>query len=59
MSLLKWMFASKCPKCGEPLVASGDGVCSVKACPHNHYTEETYSSLGVQIVYDEEPDSLN
>ncbi|AOZ92526.1 hypothetical protein PNBC_16400 [Paenibacillus crassostreae] len=47
----KW-FESRCPECNELLTTEKTDLGMVKTCWEGHYTEETYSSLGVTIVYD-------
>ncbi len=49
--LLKRMFENKCPECKETLSCENDVLCYIKICPHGHYKEETYPTLGVKIVY--------
>ncbi len=52
MSWFKKLFSNVCPECEAPLTCDENGVCCTKMCPHGHYKEETYCSLGVSIVYD-------
>lgn len=52
MSWFKKLFSNVCPECDTPLQCDDNGLCYTKMCPHGHYKEETYSSMGVSIVYD-------
>ncbi len=51
-SVLKSLFKDNCPVCNDRLHADSNAACSIKSCPKGHYKEESYSSLGVRIVYD-------
>ncbi len=47
------LFENKCPVCHEKLYSQNETACVTKACPEGHYTEESYCSLGVTVIYDE------
>lgn len=49
---LKSIFQHRCPTCKEPLHTKVDSLHCTKQCPNGHYREETYSPLGVRIVYE-------
>ncbi|NGQ95279.1 hypothetical protein G3578_08865 [Brevibacillus sp. SYP-B805] len=51
-AFLKSMLSANCPLCRHPLQVEHTRLCSIKSCPKGHYTEETYSHLGVSVVYD-------
>lgn len=50
-SKLKSLLQDRCPDCDKKLVSRHDHLALTKHCPDYHYTEETYSQLGVTIVY--------
>lgn len=51
--LLKTIFQHHCPTCNEPLHSQRDSLSCEKVCPNGHYKEETYSHLGVSIIYED------
>ncbi|MEK3733420.1 MULTISPECIES: hypothetical protein [Paenibacillus] len=55
--LKQWM-SDRCPECEQKLISRHDDMALIKHCPDHHYTEETYTQLGVTIVYrpDQEQD---
>lgn len=52
---LKSLFQDRCPECEQKLVSHYDHMSLTKHCPDHHYTEETYTHLGVTIVYKNDP----
>lgn len=48
------IFQHHCPICSESLQTKRNSFLSEKVCPRGHYKEESYSHLGVSIVYEEE-----
>ncbi|WP_438347921.1 hypothetical protein ACP8HI_19980 [Paenibacillus sp. FA6] len=54
--LFKNLFEHRCPECNELLSIENTTLCMIKSCSQGHYKEETYSSLGVTIVYDSSKD---
>jgi hypothetical protein len=51
LKLLRKLAVEHCPTCNEIIQSQHSSICYTRACPHGHYTEETYSHLGVRIVY--------
>lgn len=52
-----WTFFSqllqdRCPHCKEKLSREQNSLLVLKFCTQGHYKEETYTSLGVRVVYD-------
>jgi hypothetical protein len=52
INIFKNFFEHRCPECNDLLSIENNTLGLVKSCSQGHYKEETYSSLGVRIVYD-------
>lgn len=48
---LKKLVSDRCPECDQNLISRHEDMALIKHCPNHHYTEETYTQLGVTIVY--------
>ncbi|MFC0394891.1 hypothetical protein [Paenibacillus mendelii] len=51
LSYVKRLLTNTCPCCNDPLAHEHHPLGYVKSCARGHYKEETFSYLGVRIVY--------